>query len=785
MSKFGVKFHSEQIEIWKERYIDYNSLKNFIKEQCGMKVNPQPDIENQPVKMNKSELIKSFVTQLDKELKKVYLFFVQTERELYIKINSRLHIKQEYYTFDDGRIENEFNELIEIAQFTTNLTKYIHDNIFAMEKLLEKFDKKFRNYNTNLANSYIIAKLEMKNSDLLYIFQFKIIDEVSTLLEEISEELLDFYKRKNNNGKGDLNQNLLNNQGVSLDSITNKANQIKAVIDNIEGYYKSLQKQYRAWTRILKLKEYAASNPGLTTSDQIEINTSISSSAGVGGKVISDANKWNVYLTLLQKMYMAACSTLILSNNYSTMMLDFNKKEYYSCLIIAMTPLGGLISMLFTKYIIIKSYKIPMIISAILAVIGNAIYTVGIAGNSIPLHCISRLLIGFALNTRVHRKYLLEFIPKRKISNYLLSFKLCYLVGNALGPIITLIFGFFGGDIPAVSSRQLFVFNAFTNPSWFCTGVAIVMLLLICIFYAEPVSTHFNAYAEGQAPSEAASRAGSFSIEGVFTNKESDSLQKINDKLSEFNEENKYSDTNLVTSTIDNIMIKERGPGSTIAKAYIVVIMNVFFSNIISMSLLVNTPMHLNDIYDETYNPKMSQLDKDNGIAMMIAIALFSFVAVYFFNFFYVSVKFEQTSYILFLDFVLICLEGLMIVVKGNISGYSLTFIFVVIFAYLLEDTNIYFFTKMIPSDYSSLGMSAPTGIQFFGYFGMIIGCCLGLIGFLFELSNIFNYIIIAQITLIVMITIFALLFKNQFRDKAIRRIFRNKNTRKMRRTEF
>ena len=281
-----------------------------------------------------------------------------------------------------------------------------------------------------------------------------------------------------------------------------------------------------------------------------------------------------------------------------------------------------------------------MIISAILAVIGNAIYTVGIAGNSIPLHCISRLLIGFALNTRVHRKYLLEFIPKRKISNYLLSFKLCYLVGNALGPIITLIFGFFGGDIPAVSSRQLFVFNAFTNPSWFCTGVAIVMLLLICIFYAEPVSTHFNAYAEGQAPSEAASRAGSFSIEGVFTNKESDSLQKINDKLSEFNEENKYSDTNLVTSTIDNIMIKERGPGSTIAKAYIVVIMNVFFSNIISMSLLVNTPMHLNDIYDEIYNSKMSQLDKDNGIAMMIAIALFSFVAVYFFNFFYYSFYF-------------------------------------------------------------------------------------------------------------------------------------------------
>ena len=124
-----------------------------------------------------------------------------------------------------------------------------------------------------------------------------------------------------------------------------------------------------------------------------------------------------------------------------------------------MTPLGGLVSMLFTKYIIIKSYKIPMVISAVLAVIGNALYTVGIAQNSIALHCISRLLIGFALNTRVHRKYLLEFIPKRKISNYLLSFKLCYLLGNALGPIITLIFGFLGGKIPDVTDKSLFVFN--------------------------------------------------------------------------------------------------------------------------------------------------------------------------------------------------------------------------------------------------------------------------------------------------------------------------------------
>ena len=779
MEHFGKKFQAGQIANWKDRYTNYADLKAYIKEQST----------SNNAQMNKAELISSFTSKLDKELKKVYMFFVQNERELYIQINSRLHLRKGYYSLDGNGIEKEFDELIKIANYTTDLTKYISDNVMAFVKILDKFDKKFHNINTNLSSTYIVEKLEMKNSDLLYIFQFKIIDEVSALLEDLQNDLLDVFAKLNPSGTNqpELQQNLINSTeskgNVSLSVIENKSNVISTRIHDIDEYYKGLQAQYKQWNRILKQQEYQISS-SKTNSNDIEMGNSLAANtSSVSGRDISDANQWNVFLTLLQKFYMAACSTLIFSNYYGALTHFYNKEdgvEYYSSFAFAMTPLGGIVSMLFTKYIIIKSYKIPMIISAVLAVLGNFLYIVGIGYDSILLHCISRLLIGFGLNTRVHRKYLLEFIPKRKISNYLLSFKFCYLLGNVTGPILTLIFCLFG-KTEIKDERSMFIFNQYTNPSWLCTVFGIVILLLICIYYAEPVSSSFNAYADGQTPLEAATRSNSFALDGAFTNSESDALKQLNDKLSEFNDQNQFSDTNLVSSSIDNIMIRERGPGNTISNAFTIILLNIFFSNIISMSLLVNTPMHINDVYSN------GSVTQDQLSSLILSLAMFAFFALYFFNFFYVSGKMDKIMYILILDFIIVCIEGGMMftVQKGKVVFYSILFIFTYSFCNLLEDTTIYFFTKIIPNDYRALGMSAPTGVQFFGYFGMIIGCLLGLIGLISDLTKSYIVILGVQVGLLVIIAIIGLLFKKQFQEKAIRRIFRHRNTNKIRRTEF
>ena len=140
------------------------------------------------------------------------------------------------------------------------------------------------------------------------------------------------------------------------------------------------------------------------------------------------------------------------------------------------------------------------------------------------------------------------------------------------------------------------------------------------------------------------------------------------------------------------------------------------------------------------------------------------------------SGKLDKILYILILDFIIVCIEGgMMFTVKSQkVLLYSILFIFTYTFCYLLEDTNIYFFTKIIPNDYRALGMSAPTGVQFFGYFGMIIGCLLGLIGLISDLTKSYIFVLGVQVGLLVIIAIIGLIFKNQFKEKAIRRIFRH-----------
>ena len=202
---------------------------------------------------------------------------------------------------------------------------------------------------------------------------------------------------------------------------------------------------HRSWIRLLKLKEYSEGAKAQKNNSSIEIEDD---SSLLSADLLSKANKRNVFLTILQKFYMTASATFIIPNLCNALFIDSDKDEsfrYLSGLIISCTSVGGIFSLFITKYIIGKSYKLPMVTSCIFSVIGNLLYSFsfGIPSTTISLKvrlilfCVSRILIGMALNNLVHRKYLNDFIPRRKISNFMLVFKLFSLIGNAIGPLRT------------------------------------------------------------------------------------------------------------------------------------------------------------------------------------------------------------------------------------------------------------------------------------------------------------------------------------------------------------
>ena len=833
MVKFGKYFRQNQNPAYAEHYFNYKSLKQFIRSQTNPKPSPpSPDIESQTTqeKLNKPALLKQFIDLLDKELKKVYMFFVSTERDLYVQINQRLHRYPVYYNLSANEISQELDELNKVITTNLNLSKFLRDNLVALSKIIKKFDKKFKHFNTTISFDYPIEKLEMKNSDLLYMFQFKIVDEVAVLVTKLKNELLLSYDLLSKHpgdhpqattelqeGSSTGNNELIGSDQqqsaitVPKTEIDKKGNDIQQILNTIETHCLDILTFRERWNMNIKKREFSSRHQ---TSLDIEGNTSTSTQKSY---TISKANKWNVGLTVVQKFYMAACTMFLIPINFSTLNYDFDPGNvtsinenygpirYFSSLVLAMTPLGGIFSLLVTKFWITKSYKKPMIFSSIVCLIGNVLYVIGVHEDSIVVMCVSRFIIGFGLNTRVQRNYILDFIPKRQISWYLLYFKICSLFGNAIGPLITFVFAIIS---PNTRQDTNWFFSVYVLPPWIFSLGALILLIILIMFYSEPVNSNFNPYGEGQSPEEAGLRGDAISLDGAFIKKDRKTLLEINDKLNQCNEENQFNDTNLVARNINDIISDQRSPNGVVAKAMCLILLIIFFCNFIISSFTLNIPMFIHDLVyqkeiesfkDIAYDIFTSNVNYGKESNYIVSLSYFVILAVftllYWINYYYISTKIERKKYMLILAILFFFAEAAAFLKYTNYIVFLSVFGLIYLFGNLLEDQVIYFYTKTVPSDFIFLFFNSSTFVLFIKYFGMFLGFIIGLIGFICDknlyiqytqgIRDEFNIVIGIQIALILIGIIYLFINMNNFKECAIRRIMRHKDFQQIKRTEF
>ena len=200
-------------------------------------------------------------------MKKIYRFFVQQERELYLQINTRLHVRKRYKNFSMIQLKRELNELKSLSSYASSLSCYIYLNITGMSKIMKKFEKKFKRYNLNFTKNFVIEKYQKKNSDLLYIHQYKILDEVGACVEQLKNELeeqYDYLMKKrliseiegiNNNTKieeedANIEEGLLDDskRDISKDGIEKIKEDFISLnnsIGNMEVYYHSISFEIR------------------------------------------------------------------------------------------------------------------------------------------------------------------------------------------------------------------------------------------------------------------------------------------------------------------------------------------------------------------------------------------------------------------------------------------------------------------------------------------------------------------------------------------------------------
>lgn len=571
---------------------------------------------------------------MDAEIKKIYIFFAGKERELYVLINSHLHIRQSYEGLSLANVKKEIIEIKKISNIALNVSKFIHLNMIAIKRILKKFDKNFQHILGKITFPYIQKKLELKHSDLLYILNLKIIDEVSAIIEDLMRELKILAEKKSGRVSRRLSKpssdKILSNsdyekQDYSDKLIFNNQNAIKTELEEMRSIFKQLEtniflidelnhnfrNSFKEWTFHLKNSNKAYNNGysivaktsilGLPAADNnINRSSRSGSSARFYGAdaaaeffsnrknsldseiLFTPENLNNIYITLVHCfMFMFAYSIVIPTN--CIFMNKISENKYYSGLALGMTPIGTIFSLFLDRKMTDYSYKKPLLLSAFLYILSAILYIIAGSAKSFTLVLLSRFILGVGSFRLLNRTYLTLFVGQRKISKYLLYFQLFSLVGLASGPLFSIPLSLFGQSETFSDERLNHVFNECTLPAWMLLVLNCVLILLIAFYYTEPLDLDFMAYRDGIG-----SETRSISIDREkMSLKEKNMIDHIDDKLNQINETNNFSDTNLVSRHIQQIASKESKTNSYLYKCFIVFVILLIIIRVINFFIII------------------------------------------------------------------------------------------------------------------------------------------------------------------------------------------------------
>ena len=543
MTKFGKEFRKYQVKAWQDSYINYKALKKEIKTIKSNIEKPKSKSKTESTEISDIghpslkhlELVpedsiavevqdlhslyniryggelKRFIDLLESEFRKCYIHFVNQEKELYKRVNSHCYTIPNYkdYIIDD--ICNELKGIRLTVVLAKQLNCFINDNVMALKKILKKFDKKFQRYFGIIAPKYILTHLTSQNSDLEYLLQFKLIDEATSICENNLNILLNIYKNlKGNNNANNQNNINLNEADNTINTHKNKIYEYLDMIDELT-YFKI---QYREWfyyakqnQRIVKnnpkIFENDIYNPILSATYNKDslLEKCISSKNAIkevekSQSSLSPSNTTNLVLIYIQACLYGSLITSI----FPILPLYFEKicKNYFDSfflLSLIVTYCGQLLP--YTLFIFLDSkdrknnlmYFSYMISYALLFLSSLLFFFVVEEEDSIRniiLIIISRLLLGFAHNKMINKKYITLYLPKFRLSKFSKIYLIMEMIGMILGPLIVLIIYRLGP-----MNSKILKYSKFNCVGWYGLSASFLLGIIHLFFFIKPLSNYF------------------------------------------------------------------------------------------------------------------------------------------------------------------------------------------------------------------------------------------------------------------------------------------------------
>jgi hypothetical protein len=387
-------------------------------------------------------------------------------------------------------------------------------------------------------------------------------------LEDLNKELKELLSNmKMSDSKQDelLADDFSRNYRKEIDNFISILHNNTFEIDEMNAEFRST---FKEWTGLLKeltvtynvIKSVARNTSvvdiALNVSSQIEKKQSLGSIDST--TYFSKENSSNINISIFYTFfYMLAFSIILPSNVFY--MNKLNEDMTVSGLVLACTPLGAFLSTYFVTKLLDKTYKVAMIISISFVFLGYGLYILADFVDMVILACVGRFILGLGSGRLINRNYLLAYVPKSKLSKYLLYFQISSLFGLAIGPLINILLRFLNSLIFNSDDK---IFNNYMNPAWFTLLIAFILLIIVYFIYTETTSTNFSILKIDIDDDKNTCK--------TISDGEQKMLETLDSRLGLINQQNNFSDTNLVSKNIDQIAWREKKTKSYLYKCFIV-----------------------------------------------------------------------------------------------------------------------------------------------------------------------------------------------------------------------
>jgi len=389
--------------------------------------------------------VNEFLSNLDKEVLKFKNFYLELEKDIehdliFLKkeldtLTYLVHIKEVIEFID--HLQNAVNKVFSVCQF-------VNMNITAIRKILKKFDKTFDTEDDPIALHYIKDNLGKKDSSLVYILKFKIIDEASALMERMTKSLeKSIFKKFSENKKYKeeyLHEPLLLKE-INLEELSGseiykninkvikkKIDKIKDKIERIDDSNNLIRSGLEVWSLIIKsnmrvVDDYFKSKASLQNANLEQTKEILLKNLTPQLQIDEELHqltiqmKFNLFITLTHTfLYTMNCYIVQLTNGLYVAELGATKT--YSGLIMGMTHLAAIFCTFMYSSWTNTSYKAPLTVSCLLFILGNFLYSFADFNKSLIIMAMGRFVIGLASARVVNRRYIIDQVPSHLIMHY-------------------------------------------------------------------------------------------------------------------------------------------------------------------------------------------------------------------------------------------------------------------------------------------------------------------------------------------------------------------------------